>query len=204
MKTQIKICGIKTEEEVQLVNHYPVAYIGLIFAKSKRQVSIEKAAYLRPLIRGDVQVVGVFMDQELDFVQEAIDHCGLDLVQLHGNESNDFIGKLSVPVWKSVAIKGRESLQVLGDYPQAKGLLLDTYHKGATGGTGQQFNWDLVEDLDIPQKLILAGGLSPDNVIEAIDKVGPDILDLNSGLETDLIKDPKKVQALFEKLKNMA
>lgn len=200
MRPAIKICGIKTEEEVHLINQYPVTYMGLIFAMSKRQVTIEKAAYLRSLLRSDIQVIGVFMDQELDFIKEAIESCHLDGVQLHGGESNAMIESLSVPVWKSIAVKGPESLAAIEAYPSAAGLLLDTYHKGATGGTGQQFNWDLVRDLKLKQKLILAGGLKADNVEAAIAKVGPDVLDLNSGLESDLIKDPKKVQELFRVL----
>ena len=204
MSPMIKICGIKTEEEVQLMNHYPVTYIGFIFAKSKRQLTLEKAAYLRPLVRGDIKVVGVFMNQPLDFIQEAIGHCSLDVVQLHGDETDEMIASLPVPVWKSIAVKGKESLPLLEAYPNAEGLLLDTYHKGATGGTGKQFNWNFVKDLQLSQKLILAGGLNPDNVEEAIKTVKPDILDLNSGLETDLIKDPEKVEQLFTTLKNMS
>lgn len=200
MKALIKVCGIKNQEEVALMNQYPVTYLGFIFAKSKRQVTIEEAAVLRSLVRDKIQVVGVFMNQPLEFVEQAIDRCGLDLVQLHGDESDQMIAQCSVPVWKSIGVKGEESLALLDDYPSAQGLLLDTYHKGATGGTGKQFNWDLVKDLNLSQKLILAGGLSPDNVREAIQVVGPDVLDLNSGLETNLIKDPIKVAQVFKVL----
>lgn len=203
MRTQIKICGIKTEEEVQLINHYPVTYIGFIFAKSKRQVTLEKAAYLRAMVRGDIKVIGVFMDQEPAFIQKAIEHCDLDGIQLHGSESNEMIETFDVPVWKSIAIKGPESLPLLQVYSNAEGLLLDTYHQGATGGTGKQFNWDLVKGLKINQQLILAGGLNPDNVAEAIEEVDPDVLDLNSGLETALMKDPDKVEKLFEVLQTI-
>ena len=203
MSTQIKICGIKTEDEVALINRYPVSYMGLIFAKSKRQVSLEKAAYLRAMVRGDIKVVGVFMDQDPAFIQEAIDHCDLDGIQLHGDETNAFIAKFDLPVWKSIAVKGPESLALLKRYSNAQGLLIDTYHQGATGGTGRAFNWDLVKDIEIDQQLILAGGLSPDNVRRAIKVVNPDILDLNSGLEVDLMKDPDKVKQLFEVLNDL-
>lgn len=197
---EIKICGIKTNEEVALINEYPVTYVGFIFAKSQRQVTIEKAIELKSLLRPDIEVVGVFMNQPVDIILEAIQKCGLNKVQLHGDESNEMIESIPVPVWKSIAIKGPESLDQLSDYPRAEGLLLDTYHKGATGGTGKQFNWDLVEDLKIEQKLILAGGLTPENAVAATQKVGPDVLDLNSGLETALIKDSEKVARLFKVL----
>jgi len=198
--TEIKICGIKTEEEVHLINGYPLQYIGFIFAKSKRQVSIEKAQALRKLVREDIQVVGVFMDQPVDYILEATRKCGLNKVQLHGSEDEKIIQKIPVPVWKSIGVKGEDSMALLEDYPSAEGLLLDTYHKGATGGTGKAFNWDLVKDLKLKQKFILAGGLSPENALEAIETVGPNVLDLNSGLETDLMKDPVKVAALFDVL----
>ena len=104
MIPEIKICGIKTEEEVQLMNHFPVTYIGFIFAKSKRQLTLDKAAHLRALVRGDIKVVGVFMDQDFDFIQEAIEHCRLDVVQLHGGERDDMFDVLSKPVWKSIPV----------------------------------------------------------------------------------------------------
>lgn len=201
MKQAIKICGIKKESEVVLINHYPLSYAGLIFAESKRQVNLVEGARLRSLIRGDIKVVGVFMNQDMEFVKEAIDHCHLDYVQLHGDETNEDIKELPVPVWKSISISDEKSLERLKDYPDAEGILLDTFHKGASGGTGVTFNWDLVKDLDLDQTFILAGGLSPDNVIDAIETVKPDILDLNSGLEVELIKNEDKVKALFEQLK---
>lgn len=200
MKPMIKICGIKNQEEVQLMNQYPVTYIGFIFAKSKRQITIEEGIKLRAKVRPDILVVGVFMNQSKEFIIKAIQQCQLDVVQLHGDENNAMIASLPIPVWKSIAIKGEESLCLLKNYPNAKGLLLDTYHKGASGGTGKQFNWDLVTGLHLSQQLILAGGLNPDNIEKAIHTVHPDILDLNSGLETDLIKDPGKVAQLFKQL----
>lgn len=200
----IKVCGIKTEEEVGLMNGVPVSYIGFIFAKSKRQLTIEKATKLRPLVREGLKVVGVFMDNDLSLIKEAITECGLNVVQLHGGESNDLIAELKsmgVEVWKSIGIKDASSLAAIDDYPAADGVLLDTYHKGATGGTGHVFNWDLVKDLQLEGKLILAGGLTADNAVEAFETVKPDILDLNSGLEVDLIKDEDKVGTLFERLR---
>lgn len=201
MTSAIKICGIKTAEEVTLVTHYPITHIGFIFAPSKRQITTEQARRLRGMVREGVQVVGVFMNQPVDYILRAIEDCGLNVVQLHGNETDEMIRQLPVPVWKSIAIKDEASLKRLKDYPSAEGLLLDTYHKGSSGGTGKVFNWALVKDLKLPQKFILAGGLTPDNVTEAMKTVAPDVLDLNSGLETDLIKDPAKVAALFAALK---
>ena len=196
---RIKVCGIKTPEEVALLKRYPVQYLGLIFAKSKRQVSIETAKELRAMIGSEIQVVGVFMNQPLEFILEAIKTCDLDLIQLHGDEDETIIRQIPLPVWKSLAIKGEESLKRLSDYPSAKGLVLDTYHEGQSGGTGKVFNWHMIKNLRLEgQDLILAGGLSGDNAIEAIESTPADVLDFNSGLEVDLMKNSTKVADLFE------
>ena len=113
MTPEIKICGIKSEEEIELVNGYPVTYMGFIFAKSKRQVSIEKAKALRPLVREDIKVVGVFMNQPVDYILEAVETCGLNMVQLHGDERDEVITQIPVPVWQAIAIKDEKSLEKL-------------------------------------------------------------------------------------------
>ena len=198
---EVKICGIKTQEEVVLVNRYPVDYVGLIFAPSKRQVTLEKGKELRPLIRKDIKVVGVFVDATYEEIHTAIMECDLDVVQLHGKETNDDVLRMPVEVWKSIPIENKNSLLEIKAYPDCDGVLLDTYYKGATGGTGQTFNHQWVHDYgEISQKLILAGGLSPDNILSVLDNIIPDVLDFNSGLETNLMKDPLKVEKLFIKL----
>ncbi|PKM69034.1 MAG: N-(5'-phosphoribosyl)anthranilate isomerase [Firmicutes bacterium HGW-Firmicutes-2] len=198
---EVKICGIKTQEEVALVNQYPVDYVGLIFAPSKRQITLEKGKELRPLIRKDIKVVGVFVDATYEEIHKVIMACDLDVVQLHGKETNDEILKMPIEVWKSIPIENKNSLLQIRQYPDCDGVLLDTYYKGASGGTGQSFNHQWVTEYGpIPQKLILAGGLSPDNVLSVLDNIIPDVLDFNSGLETNLMKDPLKVEKLFKKL----
>lgn len=200
----IKICGIKNEEEIKLINSVPVSYMGFIFAKSKRQVTLEAASALRSKVREDIKVVGVFLDNERALIEEAGKAAHLDVIQLHGNETNEdvkYYKSKGYEVWKVLAIRDASTLERINDYPDADGMLLDTYHKGASGGTGRTFNWDLVDGLDLDKKLILAGGLTPDNAVEAYDKVNPDIMDLNSGLEEDLIKVPEKVNRLFSHLK---
>ncbi|MDF1617577.1 phosphoribosylanthranilate isomerase [Petrocella sp. FN5] len=196
---EVKICGIKTQEEIAFINRYPVDYAGLIFAPSKRQVSLEKGKEIRPLIRKDIKVVGVFVDATYQEINRAIVECDLNVVQLHGKETNDEVLKIPVEVWKSIPIENKNSLLQIRQYPDCDGVLLDTYYKGATGGTGQSFNHKWVNDYgDISQKLILAGGLSPDNVLSVLENIIPDVLDFNSGLETKLMKDPLKVDKLFK------
>jgi phosphoribosylanthranilate isomerase len=123
------------------------------------------------------------------------------VVQLHGKETNDEILKMPIEVWKSIPIENKNSLLQIKAYPDCDGVLLDTYYKGATGGTGKSFNHQWVKEYGaISQKLILAGGLSPNNVLSVLDNIIPDVLDFNSGLETNLMKDPLKVEKLFVKL----
>ncbi len=202
MRTEIKICGIKNEEEIAIINQFPVDYIGMIFAPSKRQVTVEKAARLRKLIRRDIKVVGVFVNEDINKVKEIIGLCSLDAVQLHGEETVDYCSKIDCKVWKSILVSDETSLEIIESYKNvAEGILLDTYSKDERGGTGQSFNWDMVEHLSEKYPIILAGGISPENAVAAITKVKPIVLDLNSGLETNLIKDKKKIEALFYNLK---
>ncbi len=202
MLTKIKICGIKTAEEVALINRYPITYMGLIFAPSKRQVTPETARMLRGLLKPEISAVGVFVNEAAETVNELVLSCNLQVVQLHGDESVDYCRQMKAKVWKSISVKDEESLKAVETYaPYVDAILLDTYSDGQTGGTGKSFNWDLVKSLSEKYPIILAGGLAPDNVVTAINTVHPQVVDLNSGLETNLIKDPQKVALLFENLK---
>lgn len=202
MRTEIKICGIKNKEEIAIINQFPVNYIGMIFAPSKRQVTIEKAAMLRKLVRKDIKVVGVFVNEDINKVKDIIKTCELDVVQLHGDEAVEYCNKIDCKVWKSISVSDKRSLDKIEEYKNvADGVLLDTFSKNERGGTGISFNWDLVENLSDKYPIILAGGLTPENAVQAINKVKPMVLDLNSGLETNLIKDKNKIEALFYNLK---
>lgn len=201
MGTQVKICGIKTRQEIECVNQFPVQYMGFIFAPSKRQITPELASELRKQVREDILVVGVFVNESLERIEEIIKKCELDIVQLHGEESVEFCTKVSSKVWKSISIKNEKCLKSIEHYaPVVDGLLLDTYSKEMKGGTGKAFNWALVSNLSKTYPIILAGGLTPHNIREAIDTVHPQIVDVNSGVETELVKDWVKISQLFGQL----
>ena len=207
MHPRVKICGIKSKEEIAIINDFPVEYIGFIFAESKRKVLPEDAAQLKASLRKDIQVVGVFVNESVDKVNEIIDQCGLDVVQLHGEESPEYCKQIHQKVWKSIPVKNAQSLKKINDYQQVvDGILLETYSKDQKGGTGKAFDWDLVKNLQdsLPLKdFILAGGLNPNNIKRAIDTLQPTIIDLNSGLETDGYKDRNKITQLFNRLKEV-
>lgn len=202
MNMKVKICGIKNEDEIKIINKFPVNYIGFIFAESKRKISLLEAKELRDIIRKDIEVVGVFLNQNIDLINETIKECNLQYVQLHGEESVDYCQKVKAKVWKTISVNEKGFLHNYKNYLSVvDGILLDTAVKELKGGTGQVFNWKLAKNLSKEFKLILAGGLNPDNILEAINIVKPDIIDMNSGLETNFIKDELKINRLFERLK---
>lgn len=200
MIPDIKICGIKNIQEINIINKYPVNYIGFIFADSKRQVTEDKVIELRKHIRKDIKVVGVFVNENIEYVNKLVHSCRLNIVQLHGNESNGYCKKILCKVWKSIAVSDKSSLKIIDAYKNVDGILLDTYHNGKSGGTGKVFSWNLVKNISKSNQIVLAGGLTPDNVVRAINTVKPQIIDVNSGVETNLNKDENKISELFVEL----
>jgi phosphoribosylanthranilate isomerase len=200
---EIKICGIKTKEEIEIINKFNVSYIGFIFAKSKRKVTMEQAMELKQYLRKDIKTVGVFVNEAYQNINYIKDKCKLDVIQLHGDESVDTCKRINSKVWKTISIKDEKDLEQIDKYNFTEGILLDTYYKGEKGGTGKTFNWNIVKELSNKYKLILAGGLKKDNIIEAIKVIRPSVLDINSGVETNLIKDELKIKELFNELRRI-
>lgn len=205
--SKVKICGIKRIDEVMAINEFPVSYAGFIFAPSKRLVTIEQCINLKNNLRDDIKTVGVFVDAPLSYVLEAIERCELDIIQLHGEESVDYIQQIPRPVWKTISVKDKFSLEKIAEYVDVvDGILLETHHKDLKGGTGKSFDWSLVEYLSVKNNqgealpIILAGGLKPENVEQASLQVRPAILDVNSGVEIDGIKSYGRIKALFQAL----
>jgi phosphoribosylanthranilate isomerase len=144
--------------------------------------------------------VGVFVDEDADAIRGIALLVGLDALQLHGAESPDFCAALDLPVLKSIKVRGPESLADLARYRVA-GFLLDTHVPGAPapGGTGRTFDWSLAERAREAGPIIISGGLTPDNVEEAIRRARPYGVDVASGVETDGEKDPSKIRAFIER-----
>ncbi len=201
--TKIKICGIKREDEVAILNQFPVSYAGFIFAKSKRQVTIDQCLKLSELLNPNIKRVGVFVNEPFDQLMKIISACKLDIVQLHGDETVDYIKDIPVKVWKTIPVKNKDSLAKISVYDQhVHGILFETHHEKLKGGTGLTFDWQLLKNLELNNDvdMILAGGINPGNAKEAIDIVEPDILDVNSGLEVEGYKTLDKVKQLFKEL----
>ncbi|MFA7384192.1 MAG: phosphoribosylanthranilate isomerase [Desulfurivibrionaceae bacterium] len=185
-RTRIKICGMREMTEVAGVVAAGVDAIGLIFApQSPRYIDPERAREIVAGLPPFVEAVGVFVDQEAAKVNEIVRYCGLTMVQLHGAESPACCAEISCRVMK--AFRVRESLTTEELAPYAGGVaafLFDTFHEKIAGGTGQTFAWHLLEKLASPRPVVLAGGLTPENVGEAIRQARPFAVDLNSGVES--------------------
>ena len=189
--SKIKICGLFRKEDTEFVNEAKTDYCGFIlhFPKSHRSLEPEKAKELRQYIDSSVRVVGVFVNQPPEYVIQTADTVGLQVIQLHGNEDDDYIRKVQseskLPVWKAFRIRNREDL-IWAAGCAADMVLLDNGY-----GTGEVFDWSVVTEFERP--FILAGGLTAENIPDAIKSLNPEIVDLSSGVETDKRKDREKI-----------
>lgn len=204
MECKLKICGLRCPEDIEAVNKYDeISYAGFIFAeKSPRYVSPDAAAELIKRLRRDIIPVGVFVNTPIAEVNIIAARTGISIVQLHSSETNEDCRMAARPVWKAFSVK--DTPPDLSAFPYAMGYLLDTYSEDARGGTGKSFNWELARGLCGKNFIILAGGLNPDNIAQAASIVRPAVLDVNSGVETELKKDPAKIDLLIRRLNNGA
>ena len=194
---KIKICGLRRLEDVEMVNRHKPDYIGFVFADSKRKVSHEFAAHMKDNLSSDIISVGVFVDAEIDEIVELFDDGVIDIAQLHGSESEDYIRNLKERTDYKLkiinAIEMSDELDLLEyDNSIADYLLLDSGK-----GSGKTFDWSLIRD-DLDKEFFLAGGIDVSNVGEAIRKFNPYAIDLSSSLETDGFKDESKIRAIME------
>ena len=188
--TKVKICGLSTAEAVETAVLAGADYLGFLFAKSKRQVSLEQAHELARLVTGTTKIVGVFVSPSLEDLEQAIAQVPLDVVQIHGTFDEALIQKISVPVIRAIQLSdGEAQLRSQADY-----LLFDA----PVAGSGQTFDWDLLKDQKIQQDFFIAGGLTVDNVRQARETFQPYALDVSSGVETDGHKDIEKIKAFIE------
>ncbi|BCI61385.1 phosphoribosylanthranilate isomerase [Solibaculum mannosilyticum] len=192
----IKVCGLTRPEDIQAVNRFAPDYVGFVFAPSRRHVSPETAKNLVRGLAEGILPVGVFVNEVPQRVAFIAAMCGLKVIQLHGNEDSAYqeeIKRLTGrEVWKAVRVKDKESLREVME-GCADRYLLDAYHPSQQGGCGQTFDWSLLEGI-LSQKIMLAGGLMPENVAQAVQLVRPYGVDVSSGVETDGYKDPEKIK----------
>jgi phosphoribosylanthranilate isomerase len=202
--TKIKICGITREEDALFCDECGADFLGFIFVPaSPRYIEPEKAGVIATRLRerGHApKFVGVFHDASADYIRVISSVAGLDVVQLHGSETDDDISALGIPAIKTLHVG--ETLPDTHATPTAAWLLFDTYDERRSGGTGKRFEWSLLATYDRSKPFFLSGGLNPDNVVAAISLVRPDAIDVASGVESSPgVKDYAKVARLFERVR---
>ena len=197
---RIKICGITRPGDAEQALALGADTIGCVFhAESARHVTAEIAQEIQIAVGNAGTLVGLFVDPTFDQVQAVLDRIDLDVLQFHGQESPEFCEQFQHPYLKAVAMSADIDLSAVSEaYESARGFLLDSAHEGQFGGTGQRFDWDWI-DAGLENRLMLAGGLSADNVGEAIRQVRPAAVDVSSGVERDKgIKDSDRMRAFIE------
>jgi len=212
---KLKICGLKSPRDIQYVNQYSPDFIGFVFAKSPRQVTPQEAKELRRRLNPGIVPVGVFVNEKTERIVELVREGTIEMVQLHGDEPIEYLWQLKEKfeeinrkegsslypkIIKAVRAASRQAVEEALAYP-ADFLLFDTYVRGQYGGSGECFNWQLLEGVERP--FFLAGGLNTENIARAARKVKPFCLDVSSGAETEGKKDGEKIRRLVETIVSM-
>ncbi len=196
---RVKICGTTNGEDALVAAEAGADALGFVFWEgSPRRVALEQAAEIIQTLPPFISKVGVFVNPTKEKVRQVIDRCGLDTLQFHGDEPPEFCRQFGLKVIRAFRMQDAESLRLLAAYP-TEGWLLDSFVPGQPGGTGARFNWDLaIEAKKFGRPIILAGGLTPANVAEAVRQVRPFAVDVASGVElAPGKKDPAKVRAFI-------
>lgn len=199
MSVRVKICGITSVDDARAAVEAGADAIGLMFHEaSPRNLSFTEATAISAALPPFVTRVGVFVNAEETFVREAIAFCHLDAVQFHGDESSEYCARFDTNVIKAFRIRDAASLANLTSY-ETRAWLLDSFVAGKAGGTGATFNWELaVQAKTHTTPIILAGGLTPENVAEAVAKVRPYAVDVSSGVESAPgKKDAQRIRAFI-------
>ena len=197
---RIKICGITRPEDAEQALALGADTVGCVFhAASARHVTAEIAQDIRVAVGDAGTLVGLFVDPTVDQVQAVLDRVELDVLQFHGEESPAFCEQFQRPYLKAVAMSADADLTAVNRaYCSARGLLLDSAHEGQFGGTGHRFDWKWI-DAGLEKRLMLAGGLTAENVGDAIRQVRPAAVDVSSGVEKKKgIKDCDRMRAFIE------
>ena len=196
---KIKLCGLSSVSDIEAVNELKPEFIGfVIWEKSKRYVSKDKAAELKKLLDPQIKAVGVFVDEDAEVVADLLNNDIIDIAQLHGSEDNSYIARVreltEKPLIKAFQVKNSEDIAII-ENSDADYVLIDSGQ-----GTGKAFDWKILEG--VKRDFFLAGGLYPENVAEAVKVVAPYAVDVSSGIETDGKKDRSKMERFVGNVRN--
>ncbi len=197
---RVKICGMMRMEDIDAVNEYKPEYAGFIFAPSRRRLSVSKARGLCDALSKDILRVGVFVNEKREVIAHVREQCGLDIVQIYqDNFAEETI--TDGHIWRAIRVKDKRGLALI-DEVDADAYLLDAFSEEAYGGVGKKFDWALASKAAARAKIVLAGGLTPGNVREAIRTVSPFAVDVSSGVETDGQKDATRIRQFIERARS--
>jgi phosphoribosylanthranilate isomerase len=206
-EVRVKICGITRVRDAIAAVEAGADAVGLMFYEgSRRWVSLDRARELAGVLPAGMERVGVFVDADEATIRKAIEVCALSILQFHGVESPEFCARFApLKVWKAFRVSDASVLETMASFA-TDAWLLDTAVPGQLGGSGQRFDWELaVRAKAMGRPIVLAGGLTPENVHEAMQQVQPYAVDVSSGVETAPgIKDPAKMRAFVTAAKGMA
>lgn len=199
--TKVKLCGMMRPQDIEAVNEVKPEYIGFIFwEKSFRNLSFSEAKVLKQLLKPEIKAVGVFVDADTETITELVKGGVIDAVQLHGSEDEEYLSKLrkelppDTKIIKAFKVTNKEEVGKAVAFPSDY-ILFDPGK-----GSGNTFNWELIKDVTRPY--FLAGGLSPDNISDALEKLNPYAVDVSSGIETDKKKDAGKMGKFVSLVRN--
>ncbi|APV43790.1 phosphoribosylanthranilate isomerase [Dehalogenimonas formicexedens] len=202
--TRIKICGITDVETASLCMRLGVDFIGLVFADSRRRITPEQAVELTRTILTQAKrpkIAGVFVNETAGKVNHTAEACHLDVIQLSGDEDGDYCGRITRPIIRATRIDQTSAAEEIQCRIAATGArdihLIDRHSPGSFGGSGQKFDWAILENLSPALKIMVAGGLTPENVEELILRYHPWGVDVSSGVESHGRKDPAKIMAFI-------
>ena len=200
--TKVKICGLMEKEHVEVAVQAGADAIGFVFAPSKRKITIDKARELAKDIPPEVWKIGVFVNATKEELLTAFQEVPLDFIQYHGQETPEFVRTNNVPSIKALSVHNEADVLQAKEY-NTDFYLFDAPGTDYQGGSGEVFDWKLMEGNDIPtKKIILAGGLNPNNVKVAIEQIKPFMVDVSSGVERNGTKDIKLIQAFIRAVKD--
>jgi len=197
--TKIKICGIRRFEDIEFLNELQPEYVGFVFAKSKRRVDKEHAFKLIKNLNKNIKKVGVFVDEDPIKVVEIAEKLKLHVLQFHGHENQEYINKFrGYEIWKTLKINSLKSISEIKNYTCEK-FLLDN----SISGSGENFKWELVQEKVEGSLIMLAGGLTNENVEQGILQLKPYGVDVSSGVETEGFKDYKKIKEFIREVRDL-
>ena len=196
----VKLCGIKSEEDAALMNEVKPDYVGFVFAPGKHQISAASACRLSNIIRYS-RLVGVFVNEQPAVIAKIAKQTGLDVIQLHGDEDDEYIRevrhKTGKEIWKAVRVRTAKDIQAAQELPTDK-LLLDSFSEESYGGTGKVMDFAVLDQAEIRKPYFIAGGLTVDNLPVILRNTEPYGIDISSGIETGGVKDREKMRKVIQ------